>query len=578
MSGVRDDDVGFSRGWKEFSTDHNLKTGDLLVFSMIAESRFLVQHFDETGCEKTAKFRTESFMSTFTGDDVLRNKRTRMQALLTKEFTASKRIFHQLPEAETGEMCLKHVKTEDLNPESKEGQKWCQDQLKLRVKQEVETEAPTPESKEGKTCCQDQFKYRVKKEVETEALTPKGKEGKKGCQDQLKFKVKQEVETEASPPEREEGQKCSPDHLNFRVKQEVGPTPDSKEGNKSSQDQLKFVVKHEVVVEEAGNTSKQQTSAFTRPKSEKLIDDDTMPSNSNKVSAVVPVLNTEHEETENIEGQRQHQKQKSKLPRINRQKYISACYISQRRPVTKLERERTLQAAQSFKSTNPFVVLVIKPSHVYRGFWLALPVKFCRKWLPPANASITLTDPDGLNWQANWLGNPNRCGAGISGGWRRFALDHGLEEGDVCIFELTNREQIVLKVHIFRIVEPINGPNGLHGEEEHPAQASKASNKSCNKGNRKFISMEKATTQKPRSISEVVNNPPRSAPDLEVKSYKVERLFGRRNLKTSKETEYLVSLENTNEIQEIKNFEREREGVWWVRLSHFTEDFLTCHS
>lgn len=41
----------------------------------------------------------------------------------------------------------------------------------------------------------------------------------------------------------------------------------------------------------------------------------------------------------------------------------------------------------------------------------------------------------------------------ITRGWRQFSLEHLLEEGDVCVFELTDISQLTLLVHIFRVVD-----------------------------------------------------------------------------------------------------------------------------
>ena len=41
----------------------------------------------------------------------------------------------------------------------------------------------------------------------------------------------------------------------------------------------------------------------------------------------------------------------------------------------------------------------------------------------------------------------------IGKGWKPFARDDGIKEGDVCVFELINRMEVVLKVSIFRVTE-----------------------------------------------------------------------------------------------------------------------------
>lgn len=48
----------------------------------------------------------------------------------------------------------------------------------------------------------------------------------------------------------------------------------------------------------------------------------------------------------------------------------STTYESRRRPVTDAERQRAMKAAQDFKTTRPSQLVLMKPSHVYRGFWL----------------------------------------------------------------------------------------------------------------------------------------------------------------------------------------------------------------
>lgn len=45
----------------------------------------------------------------------------------------------------------------------------------------------------------------------------------------------------------------------------------------------------------------------------------------------------------------------------------------------------------------------------------------------------------------------NASGKRLSAGWKRFALDHELEEGDVCVFEVLSRENLTMLVHMFRV-------------------------------------------------------------------------------------------------------------------------------
>lgn len=85
-----------------------------------------------------------------------------------------------------------------------------------------------------------------------------------------------------------------------------------------------------------------------------------------------------------------------------------------------------------------------------------IPSSFARKYLT-VTAFIRLQVSNGKQW-------PVRCvsgkgGAKLSKGWTEFVWENNLEEGDVCIFELINMIDIVLKVTVFRVLQdavPVN--------------------------------------------------------------------------------------------------------------------------
>ncbi|KAK3025602.1 hypothetical protein RJ639_042100 [Escallonia herrerae] len=77
----------------------------------------------------------------------------------------------------------------------------------------------------------------------------------------------------------------------------------------------------------------------------------------------------------------------------------------------------------------------VKPmlqSHVTGGFWLGLPISFCKTQLPKHDATLTLTDEEGDEWPTKYL--PRKTG--LSGGWKGFAVDHSLVDGDALVFQL----------------------------------------------------------------------------------------------------------------------------------------------
>ncbi|MCL7041073.1 hypothetical protein MKW94_019620 [Papaver nudicaule] len=106
--------------------------------------------------------------------------------------------------------------------------------------------------------------------------------------------------------------------------------------------------------------------------------------------------------------------------------------------------EKACELELSLGNGYPCFVKPMLHSHVNRGFWLGLPNSFCKKYLPRRDASITLVDENGDECVTNYLAEK----VGLSGGWRGFALDHQLVDGDACVFQLTRPTQF--KVYIVR--------------------------------------------------------------------------------------------------------------------------------
>jgi hypothetical protein len=54
------------------------------------------------------------------------------------------------------------------------------------------------------------------------------------------------------------------------------------------------------------------------------------------------------------------------------------------------------------------------------------------------------------SWPVKLLMYPHLSLGALSAGWFAFARDNTLEIGDVCVFELIESDNVVLKVSIFR--------------------------------------------------------------------------------------------------------------------------------
>mgnify|MGYP004712088223 CR=1 FL=1 len=61
-----------------------------------------------------------------------------------------------------------------------------------------------------------------------------------------------------------------------------------------------------------------------------------------------------------------------------------------------------------------------------------LPSSFCEDHLPKSTVDMVLEDEEGLEFEAVYISKRS----GLSGGWRAFALEHKLDDGDALVFEL----------------------------------------------------------------------------------------------------------------------------------------------
>ncbi|KAG0562307.1 hypothetical protein KC19_9G135800 [Ceratodon purpureus] len=139
-------------------------------------------------------------------------------------------------------------------------------------------------------------------------------------------------------------------------------------------------------------------------------------------------------------------------------------YESRRREVTKAELDRAMERAKALKTKFPSIPVHMMPSHVYRGFWLTIPGKFSKEFMPQGKLEVKLKDEHGFEWPATWIRSEKHTG--LSGGWAAFSKDHRLEEGDVCVFEVVNSNVWTIVVHIFRVVEVESKPGARGGWEK----------------------------------------------------------------------------------------------------------------
>ncbi|KAK9924144.1 hypothetical protein M0R45_032530 [Rubus argutus] len=121
-----------------------------------------------------------------------------------------------------------------------------------------------------------------------------------------------------------------------------------------------------------------------------------------------------------------------------------------------LTREKTLalQRANSFKSYNPSFTVAMQPTYVSQDS-LSLQLDFAKKYLKGYSGDVILRVSDGRTWSMN-LCNYKNSKFHLRTGWLAFAKDNSLEVGDVCVFMLKNKSQLLFEVVFFRIIESAN--------------------------------------------------------------------------------------------------------------------------
>ncbi|XP_011083860.1 B3 domain-containing protein At5g42700 [Sesamum indicum] len=112
-------------------------------------------------------------------------------------------------------------------------------------------------------------------------------------------------------------------------------------------------------------------------------------------------------------------------------------------------RECAIKKAEALESTlgsdYPTFVKSMLPSHVSGCFWLGLSSDFCKRKLPRNDGVMLLVDEQGEEWPVIYLARKT----GLSGGWKKFSVDHDLADGDALVFQLIR--STVFKVFIIRV-------------------------------------------------------------------------------------------------------------------------------
>jgi len=79
--------------------------------------------------------------------------------------------------------------------------------------------------------------------------------------------------------------------------------------------------------------------------------------------------------------------------------------------------------------------------------------EFAKKYVQ-RKISVKLQASSGKRWPCQFrFRDGSATPQTIGNGWKSFVRDNGIKVGDVCVFELISRMNVVLKVSIFRMAE-----------------------------------------------------------------------------------------------------------------------------
>ncbi|CAL1410090.1 unnamed protein product [Linum trigynum] len=127
--------------------------------------------------------------------------------------------------------------------------------------------------------------------------------------------------------------------------------------------------------------------------------------------------------------------------------------------------ERAEQFRANLPADNPSFAKTLVRSNVTVGFWMHLPMRFCKSYLPKSDTTVLVENEIGAEYVINYIADRTA----LSGGWKAFCAAHELIEGDVLIFQLV--KPLRFKVYVVRGNDSSPKPNNdLHIQPTEPSE------------------------------------------------------------------------------------------------------------
>lgn len=106
--------------------------------------------------------------------------------------------------------------------------------------------------------------------------------------------------------------------------------------------------------------------------------------------------------------------------------------------------EQVEEVQANLASRFPSCMKTMVRSNVRHGFWLHLPMPFCKLHMPKNDTTVILEDESGEEYKTTYIAERTA----LSAGWKAFSAGHKLVEGDVLVFHLVSSSKF--KVYIVR--------------------------------------------------------------------------------------------------------------------------------
>ncbi|KAI3885523.1 hypothetical protein MKW92_049832, partial [Papaver armeniacum] len=117
--------------------------------------------------------------------------------------------------------------------------------------------------------------------------------------------------------------------------------------------------------------------------------------------------------------------------------------------------QATVEAVEGFEFENPFFKVTMHVSYIKGP--LRVPNDFANSYLRNiTQRGIILRISDGRTWEVRYVPG-TQYNRRLSQGWYKFVADNHLKEGDICVFELVDREKLEMNVHIFHQQKTFDG-------------------------------------------------------------------------------------------------------------------------